>query len=162
MAGSDTNVVHTEVLDLRATPEQVREFILTPERILDYYPMPMEGGVLEPGRAIFCRGEAGVSLLERLEDECDARREVLKVTTAIGLEPPYTRERIEAHTTFTMIEDWVLEPTPAGTRLTKSWRDIVATGTPPFPLEQTVRESAIHESAALVEGWNQAASAAAS
>ena len=48
-----------EVLELKATPAQIREFITTPERILDYYPNPIEGGVLDPGRAIYCRGKAG-------------------------------------------------------------------------------------------------------
>lgn len=40
------SIVHTEVMQLRATPDQVREFILTPDRILDYFPQPVEGWVL--------------------------------------------------------------------------------------------------------------------
>jgi hypothetical protein len=152
-----SNVVHTEVMDLNATPAQVRRFILTPERILDYYPEPVEGGVFEPGRSIWCRGQLGTSLLERLPSESSDDHVVLEVTTAIGLESPFTRERILAQRTFTMVEDWVLEATSQGTRLTKSWRDVQAAGPEPFPLAEAVRQGAIHESPLLVEAWNGAA-----
>ncbi len=162
MSGSTGGVVHTEVMQLRATPAQVREFIMTPERILDYYPDPQEGGVLEPGRAIYCRGGAGVSLLERIEPECTESCVVIKVTTAIGLEAPYTRERIESHATFTMVEDWELAASGTGTTLTKTWRDVTATAPAPFPLEDAVRQGAIHESDALIQGWSRAAQQPAS
>ena len=160
MPESSDAILHTEVMELRATPAQTRAFIMTPERILDYYPMPVEGGVLEPGRAIFCRGEAGVSLLERLEDECSDDCVVIKVSTAFGLEAPYTRERIEAATAFSMVEDWELEATAEGTRLTKRWRDVQENGPVPFPLEETLRTSASGETDALVQGWNRAAAQA--
>ena len=158
MSKTDSNIVHTEVMELRATPEQVREFILTPDRILDYYPSPIEGGVLEPGRAIFCRGEIGTSMLEVIESESNNDVLVIKVSTALGLEAPYTRERIESNCTFTMIEDWALQSTGAGTTtLTKTWRDVAADGPEPFPLADAVREGAIHESASLIAAWNAAA-----
>ena len=35
-------LVDTEVMQLRATPDQVRAFILPPERILDYFPQPLD------------------------------------------------------------------------------------------------------------------------
>lgn len=151
------SIVHTEVMQLRATPAQVREFILTPARILDYFPQPIEGGVLEPGRAIYCRGEMGVSLLELLPEETTEDVVVVKVSTAFGLEAPFTRERIEEHAGFTMIEDWAIEATDEGTQLTKSWRDVEAKGPEPFPIADAVKEGAIHESAQLVSGWNAAA-----
>ncbi len=167
MSGSDSasasNIVHTEVMELVASPAQVKEFILTPERILDYYPSPVEGGVLEAGKAIFCRGEMGVSMLERDERTGPATADtndeliVLKVTTAIGLEAPFTRERIESNATFTMFEDWALAKNGTGTTLTKSWRDVDSVGPEPFPLAQTIKQSAIHESPQLVEAWNRAA-----
>ncbi len=40
--GTNDGHVHREVMELRATPAQVREFIMTPERILDYYPAPLD------------------------------------------------------------------------------------------------------------------------
>ena len=156
---SNVHIVHTEVMELRATPEQVREFILTPDRILDYYPSPQEGGIIEPGKAIFCRGEMGTSMLEWVEADSRDDLVVIKVTTAIGLEAPYTRARIEGNCTFTMIEDWALSASGSGTTLTKTWRDIGTDGPAPFPLEDAVREGAIHESAQLIEAWNRAAAA---
>ena len=155
--GTDDGLVHREVMQLQATPAQVRAFIMTPERILDYYPAPLEGGVFEAGHSIWCRGEMGVSMLERIEDECTDDCVVVLLTTAVGLEPPYTPEGIRAATTFTMVEDWALADGPDGTTLTKSWRDIRAPGDPPFPLEDAVRETAKGESGTLVERWNAAA-----
>jgi hypothetical protein len=155
--GTDDDYVHREVMELRATPAQMRAFIMTPERILDYYPAPLEGGVFEPGRSIWCRGEIGVSMLERVDAESSDECMVVLVTTAVGLEPPYTPEGIKAATTFTMVEDWALAPNGDGTTLTKSWRDIRAAGDPPFPLEDAVRETAKGESGVLVERWNAAA-----
>jgi hypothetical protein len=157
--GTNDAFVHREVMELRATPAQVREFVMTPERILDYYPAPLECGVFEAGRSIWCRGEMGVSILERVEAESSDDCVVVLVTTAVGLEPPYTPAGIKAATTFTMIEDWELAPGPEGTTLTKTWRDIRATGDPPFPLEDAVRETAKGERDSLVERWNEAARA---
>jgi len=157
MSEAGTGHVHTEVMQLLATPAQVREFVLTPERILDYYPDPVEGGVFQAGKAIFCRGALGVSMLELIEAESNDTLVVVRVTTAIGLEAPYTRERIEAHATFSMIEDWALAESDAGTTLTKTWRDVQASGPEPFPLADAVRQGAIHESQALIQGWNAAA-----
>src|SRR5262245_34115969 len=157
--GATDGHVHREVMELRATPEQVREFIMTPERILDYYPAPIEGGVFEAGRSFWCRGEIGVSMLERVEEESTDDCLVILVTTAVGLEPPYTPDAIRAATTFTMIEDWALAAGSDGTTLTKSWRDIEAVGDPPFPLEDAVRETAKGESGTLIERWNEAARA---
>jgi hypothetical protein len=103
VSSAEKNIVHTETLALQATPAQVKTFIMTPERILDYFPQPVDGGVLEPGKAIFCRGEMGASMLEVVESESSDDCVVVKVTTALGLEAPYTRERIEAGATFTMV-----------------------------------------------------------
>jgi hypothetical protein len=157
--GTNDGYVHREVMELGATPAQMREFIMTPERILDYYPAPIEGGVFEAGRSIWCRGEIGVSMLERIERESSDNCMVVLVTTAVGLEPPYTPEAIRAATTFTMVEDWALAATSEGTTLTKTWRDIRAPADPPFPLEEAVRETAKGESGSLVARWNAAARA---
>src|SRR4029078_12837369 len=96
--GTDDDYVHREVMELRATPAQVREFVMTPERILDYYPAPLECGVFEAGRSIWSRGEMGVSILERGEAESSDDCVVVLVTTAVGLEPPYTPAGIKAAT----------------------------------------------------------------
>ena len=159
MADAKSGVVHTEVMELTASPAQVREFIMTPERILDYFPDPIDGGVLEPGHAIYCRGQMGVSMLERIESECSDDCVVVKVSTAFGLEAPYTRERIEAGTVFTMVEDWEVAASAGGTTLTKTWRDIETRGELPMDMAEAVREGAKHETVPLVAGWNAATEA---
>jgi hypothetical protein len=138
----------------------VREFVMTPERIFEYYsPAPLEAGVFEEGRSIWCRSETAISMLERVEEESSDDCVVVFVTTAIGLEPPFTPDAIRAATAFTMIEDWEVVGHPGGTTLTKSWRDVRSVGEFPFPLEDTIRESAKSESEPLVERWNAAARA---
>jgi len=152
----DEGYVHREVMDLAVAPDRVREFVLTPERILDYYPDPVEGGVFEAGRAIWCRGGMGVSMLERLDESTDDCLVVL-VTTAVGLLPPYTPEAIRDAATFTMIEEWAVVAEEAGATLTKTWRDVLADGEPSPPLAAIVREAAQGERDALVSRWNAAA-----
>lgn len=158
---NDDRLVHREVMELRATPDQVLRFVMTPERILDYYPDPIEGGVFEDGRAIWCRGAIGVSMLERVDAESGDDRIVVLVTTAAGLEPPYTPEGIRAAATFTMVEDWAVAATDGGTKLTKSWRDIDTMVDLPFSMEDTVRETSKGESTSLIEKWDAAARAEA-
>ena len=156
----DDGLVHREVMELHATPAQVLEFVMTPERILDYYPDPITGGVFEDGRAIWCRGAIGVSMLERLDDESSADHLVVLVTTAVGLEPPSSPESVRAGATFTMIEDWAVAETADGTTLTKSWRDVTPIVDLPFSMADAVRDTAKGESGPLVEQWNAAARAA--
>jgi hypothetical protein len=156
----DTGLVMREVMELQATPAQVREFIVTPERILDYYqPDPVEAGLFEAGRSLWCRGESGVCLLEVDEDASTDTRLVILVTMAMGLEPPYTPEAIKAAAMFTMYEDWETHPSGDGTTLTKIWRDVTPTTDLGFPLEDAIRETAKTETAPLIERWNAAARA---
>lgn len=157
MFSSTNKVAHTEVIDLAVSPEQVRDFIMTPERILDYYPDPIEGGVITAGASIYCRGKAGVSLLEVLPEESSDELVVVKVTTALKLKAPFTEERIRAAVFFTMIEDWALTETDQGTRLTKTWRDIKKAKLKFMPMGTIVRKSAIKESHKLRQSWNQQA-----
>jgi len=147
---------HREVMELTAAPARVREFVMTPERILDYYPAPLAGGVFEAGRSIWCQGEIGVSMLERLDESTDDCVVVL-VTTAVGLAPPYSPDAIRAAATFTMIEDWAVAARGQGTTLTKTWRDVRVDGAPSPAFADIVREAAQGERDALVSRWNAAA-----
>jgi hypothetical protein len=155
----DDGLVHREVMELRATPAQVLGFVMTPERILDYYPDPISGGVFEEGRSIWCRGAIGVSMLERVDAESSDDRLVVLVTTAAGLEPPYTPESIRTAATFTMVEEWAVAATSDGTTLTKSWRDVEMIVDMPFSMEDAVRDTAKGESGPLIDKWNAAARA---
>ncbi len=150
-------IVHREVVPLLADPETVRDFIMTPDRILDYYPAAIDGGILEPGSSIYCRGKSGISLLEVDPSESDHRHLVVKVTTATALDPPFTAERIKAATFFTMVEDWELEPAEPGTRLTKTWRDIRKSRLRFLPMRFIVRRSARAETPKLRAAWDEAA-----
>lgn len=152
-----SKIVHRETIPLRATPEQVRQFIMTPERILDYYPNGVEGAVLEQGERLYCRSKSGVSLLERLAGESSDEKVVIEVTTALNLKPPYTVERIKAARFFTMIEDWELEATDEGSLLTKTWRDVHKYRLRLMPVVFLVRRGAKAETVHLQSAWNEAA-----
>lgn len=124
MPSNHRSIVHQEVIQLAASPQQVRSFVMTPERILDYYPSSIDCGQLEPGRSLFCRGKSGVSLLELDEGASDDSTLVVNVTTAMQVSSPVTAEKIKRAVFFTMVEDWKIEADGNGTKLTKTWRDI--------------------------------------
>jgi hypothetical protein len=144
-------------MKLRATPGQVRSFITAPERILDYYPGGLEGGVLVPGQSIYCLARTGVSLLEVDATQSTADTVVVTVYTARKLNPPYTVESIKSAAFFRMIEDWQIEADAEGTILTKTWRDIEKYRLRFLPLRAIVRAGAKGETQALIDGWNKAA-----
>lgn len=155
--GAGDGLVHQEIMELKASPDKVRAFIMDPNRILDYYPSPLECGVFERGRSIWCRGEESVAMLELLEDETSDDCVVVQCTIAAGLQPAYSPERIRAATTVTMIEEWALAPSPNGTTVTKSWRNVRATEDLGFLLDDAIRETAKSETQPLIERWNEAA-----
>ena len=64
-----SKTVYQDVMQLDVAPEQVREFIMTAERIADYFPNVIDCGTFETGKRIWCSGKAGVSLLELIEEE---------------------------------------------------------------------------------------------
>ncbi len=150
-------LLHTEVMDLAASPEQVRRFITSPERILDYYPGGIEGGILEPGKAIYCRGSQGISLLEVDQELSSDKLVVMKVYTAQKCAKPYTAAGIKAAAFFSMVERWQIEAHGEGTRLTKSWGDVAKYKLRFLPMGWMVKRGARGESAELVAAWNQAA-----
>ena len=150
------SIVYQDLIELEAPPETVREFIVTPERILDYYPGGIDGGVIETGAAIYCRSEASVSLLQVDQAASTPDTLVLDVFTAGELAPPYSADRIRDGAFFSMVEDWHLEPNGVGTRLIKTWRDIRQYGVDSLPIETMVVEGAKSESEALRSNWNRA------
>jgi len=151
------SIVHREVLQLKATPEQVKRFVLTPERILDYYPGAITGAVLDEGQAIICQGKSGVSIIERVDTESHAGQLTVKVTTATSFSGALTRENVMANVFFTMIEDWALAEVDGGTRLTKTWRNIEKKKMKFLPMGLIVRMSAKGESKKLRLAWDRAA-----
>jgi hypothetical protein len=157
MSTKKSKLVHQEVILLAAMPEQVKEFILTPERILDYYPSANVCGVFDSGRSFYCGGKSGVSLLELDASQSSDDILVLKVTTSLKVEPPYTAQKIRDAVFFTMFEDWQVEPHNSGSKLTKTWRDIKKHKLWFMPLQLIVKRSSRAESVKLKEGWDKAA-----
>lgn len=150
-------LVHREVFELRATPEQVRRFIVTPERIMDYNPPAIEAGMLEEAHSVWFRTSQSVTMVERIEDECTDECVVVRATVAPGLAAPPTAEAVRSAATITLFEDWEIQATELGAMVTKSWRDARAFIELPYSLDEAIRETAKAEGPALVENWNAAA-----
>ncbi len=151
------STAHQELIELEAPPATVREFITTPERILDYYPGGTDAGVIEPGVSLYCRSKGGVSLLQVDQAASTPDTLVVEVYTAGKLDPPYTADKIREAAFFSMVEDWHIEPGGnGGTRLTKTWRDIRKYRMRYLPMKMLVVRGAKSESQPLREGWNRA------
>ncbi len=151
-----THLIHQETMQLKASAKIIRKFIMTPDRILDYYPSPIAGGVLIPDRAIYCRGKSSISMLETVEAESNDNKIVVKVTVANRLKPPFTKFRIEDAVFFTMIEDWKIEDVGDASILIKTWRDLQQVKMKFLPMAYVIRRSAKAESKKLVTAWNKA------
>jgi hypothetical protein len=140
-----------EVIRIRATPEEVRQCILSADRILEYYPMGNGSGDIEPGRSFFCKGRLGVSLFEILQS--DANYILLKVHNATACDAPYTEERLKKAAFFSMLEDWHLEDDAGDTKLTRLWRDFKQQRLKLIPIRLLVRLTAKLESFAIEKHW---------
>ena len=152
-----TSIVHRDVLQLDATPEQVREFIQTPERIADYFPHVIDCGTFRAGKSIWCSSTTGVSLLEFVEAETTRWKLTMNVVNAGRMAAPYTAAAIKANPFMSMVEDWEIEASDGGTRLTKTWRNVVKHKMKWLPMGLLIRRTAKDERQKLVDGWNKAA-----
>jgi carbon monoxide dehydrogenase subunit G len=155
-----SRIIHRDVMEFEASPEQVRGFITNPERIADYYPGLIDYGTFTPGKAIWCSGKSGVSLLEVLEQDSSGSRITLEVITSNSVRPPYSAAAIKASAFLRMVEDWELEECAVGTRLTKTWRDLVKYRMKWLPMGFIVRRTAAAEHDKIIEAWNRAARSA--
>jgi hypothetical protein len=122
-----------------------------------YNPGAIEGGVFEPGHSVWFRSPSGLTMVERLEEECHDGCVVIRATIAPGVELPPTAEAVRAAAVITLVEDWFLEATDRGTTLTKTWRDATASIELPIVLEDSIRETAKEETPLLVADWDEAA-----
>lgn len=148
--------VFEQQIPLKLSAAQVREFLMTPERILDYYPQGIDGFVVEPNKSIICRGFGGASLLEVVDEGNNST--IIKVYSALIFKPPFTAERIKAEYFFSMVEDWVVEEHAQGSVLHKTWRDIEKRRFKFLPMAWMVKNSAKKERAKLADAWNKAIS----
>jgi hypothetical protein len=140
-----------EAIRIRATPEEVRQCILSANRILEYYPMGNESGDIERGRSFYCKGRLSVSLFEILRS--DPNYILLRVHNAIACDAPYTAERLKRAAFFSMLEDWHPEDDAGNTKLTRLWRDFEQQGLKMIPIRLIVRLTAKLESFAIEKHW---------
>jgi hypothetical protein len=157
-----SKTVYQDVMQLDVAPEQVREFIMTAERIADNFPNVIDYGTFETGKRIWCSGKSGVSLLELIEEESTDKKLTMTVVSANTVKPPYTAEAIRAKPLVTMVEDWEIEANAGGTRLTKSWRKVEKHKMKWLPMKLLIRLTARAEHQKLIDGWNKAATEAVS
>jgi len=148
---SSTKIICQETLIIDAPSNKVREFIKTPERILDYYPGAKEGGVLEAGRYFYCQGGSGISLLEIITDK--PQQVYLKVWTAMSCPKPFSVESIKANAFFIMEEDWKLEAQGNKTQLSKSWLNLEKIKLRFLPMAWIIRRSVKKESQLMAQKW---------
>ena len=66
-------------------------------------------------------------------------------------------EAIQADPFMTMVEDWEVEASEGGTRLSKTWRNMVMHKMKWLPMGLLIRRTAKAEHQKLVDGWNKAA-----
>ena len=152
-----SGIVHRDEMQLEGAPERVREFILTPERIADYFPHVVDCGTFEQGKSIWCSSKVGVTLLESVEAETTQWKLTLNIVNTGRIAAPYTAEAIKANPFMSMVEDWEVEANEGGTRLTKTWRDVVQHKMKWVPMGLLIRRTAKAEHQKLVDGWNKAA-----
>ncbi len=149
-------IIHRDVLQLSVSPEQVREFIMTPERIADYFPGVIDCGAFEAGKSIWCSAKSGVCLLQLVEEESSEFKVTMNVITARKLSQPYSAKAIKANVFMSMVEDWEIEPRGRGTQLTKTWRNVVMHKMKWLPMATLIRWTTKGEHQKLVDGWNKA------
>jgi len=148
-----SNIVHVDTMLMHATSEQVLRFIITPERVMDYYPDATGCGTFETGKAIWCSNKTGVSLLE-VVDRPAHNKVTLRVITANGLTPPFSIEHIKAKPFLTMFEDFLVEANADGVTLTKTWRDITKHKMRFLPMGLIIKLTAKGEHQRQIDGWN--------
>jgi len=146
-------IVHVDHMLIHASPEQVRRFIISAERVMDYYPDATACGTFEAGKSIWCSNKTGVSLLEVVGTPTD-NKITLRVVAANGLTPPFSIEQIKAKPFLTMYEDFLIETHRDGVQLTKTWRDIIKHQMKFLPMGLIIKLTAKGEHQRQVDGWN--------
>ncbi len=154
---STGNVVHTDVFELSATAEQVRQFLRDPARIADYYPGATGYGDFDAGHSYWIVSELGSALFEILEARCTDTLVAMHITTSFAKEQPTSPAAITAEPFITMVEEWDVQPKGNGCEVTKSWMDVELHQMKELPMADMIRKSASEEQAVIIQAWNAAA-----
>lgn len=155
-----SDVIYKDVMQLNASVEQVRSFILNAERVAEYFPNLIEFGELpaeDGGTANWFRDKSAVSLLEYPRDQCTDTKVVMHVTSSRKAKLPFSIESLKADPLMSLKEDWLLEPSNGGTQLTKIWYGEAMHKMKWLPIRFIIRRTAKSERGALITAWNRAA-----
>lgn len=152
------DITHQDVIQLSVPAQDVRQFLRDPVRMSEYYPDLEEYGNFKEGISYWCRGSAGVSLFEILEERCTDTMVSMLVTTSARVQKPYTPEAIKVAPTVSMLEDWDVIPTSNGCQITKTWLDLKSYDEDAMPLEKLIKIIplvAMEEHKKIVTSWNK-------
>ena len=149
------SVFHQATLHVSAPLAMVAGFITDPERVMAYFPDALEGGVFEEGEAIWVRAKTGTTLIERTSSPGDVDRVSVRVTSTSLKSGDLSRAALAGAPLLQFHEDWVLEPSETGTRISKRWRDLQAFGFMKLlPAGWLVRRAADQGAPTLEAAWS--------
>lgn len=152
-----SSIITKDTYQISATVEQVKEFILTPERILDYYPSPIEGGVFVEGRSIWIRLKSGVTAMELVSDKLNPHMMTVLLHISSLQEPPADIKEVKAKALMTFYEDWLLIPNDKGTQINKQWRDLTKHKNKWLPIKAMIQNTVKEYGEKIEHAWNAAA-----
>lgn len=119
---------HHEQFTVAQNPTTVAGFILDPDRVMQYFPGAISAGRFDGGDAIWVRARTGTTLIEQLSPKDDLSLVTVCVTSTQLKDDPPNRATLQQSPLMRFYEDWRLEESDAGTRISKTWRDLEASG----------------------------------
>ena len=145
--------LHQEKMRVAAPPEMVQQWILAPEKVLEYAPGPVDCGLFRPGEQVWIRLKTGVTLLEKVHEESTDNRTTVRVTASTLKRNPTSVTEIESNRLMTFYEDWDLIRADSGTQIQKTWRDLTKHKMRWMPFGWLIQRSAKRDAAALEAAW---------
>ena len=96
--------LHQEKMRVAAPPEMVQQWILAPEKVLEYAPGPVDCGLFRPGEQVWIRLKTGVTLLEKVHEESTDNRTTVRVTASTLKRNPTSVTEIESNRLMTFMK----------------------------------------------------------
>ena len=149
-------LIHKVTMNVNAPLDSVAAWIMTPDKVLQYAPAPIDGGIFREGEQFWIRLKSGVSLVEKLNAESNANRVTVKVTVSPLKTVPNSADEIEGQRMLCFFEDWHLEATESGTRIVKVWRDLEKHKMRWMPFAWLIRRSVKKDVETLQRVWSEA------
>ena len=142
---------HQENISLDLSKNIVRQYIKTPQRIQDYYPLATCSGEIPP--YFFCRSKTTVSLFEILIDNDSLVK--FRVWNALQFTSSVNAEDVKSNAFFIMDEHWELKEEKQKTIIVKTWSNMQQSKWKKLPISWIVKTTAKKESRVLVKKWEQ-------